>query len=366
MRSGYPSTAAFNQTTFDGSAHGLAGIVARAASRLVGLALLAAAAFAVASLATWNVADPSFSHATDAMPKNAMGYPGAVFADLAMQFFGLASVAGLAPGVIWGMLLASGRGVDRLPRRGAAWLGCAIAAAGIAGCLPAPESWPLPAGLGGVVGDVVLALPRWLLGGYPSGMSGVFVGLIIAVPGSWLFLFGSGLAGRRMPLKARQLEIRDEDDEFDDEGESGGMLALGALTHSWLSIRAFLRRSFGRPHQAPLQRPWRNIPMEEDDEAFWPEAAPRAVPAGRDRVEPEFGGSFDGDDVPFDLDEDADDAPYAGPAATRSGPAAAAARIDSPAPRPRPGVRIQREAQASLLASGRFEMPSLHFLAEPK
>ena len=70
-------------------------------------------AFALAALGTWNVDDPSFSHATDNLVTNAMGYPGAVFSDLAMQFFGLSSVAALVPAVIWGFLLASGRGVDR-------------------------------------------------------------------------------------------------------------------------------------------------------------------------------------------------------------------------------------------------------------
>jgi S-DNA-T family DNA segregation ATPase FtsK/SpoIIIE len=44
----------------------------------------------------------------------------------------------------------------------------------------------------------------------------------------------------------------------------------------------------------------------------------------------------------------------------------AATRVDSPAPRPQQGARVQREAQTSMLASGHFEMPSLHFLSEPK
>ena len=99
----------------------------RQASRAAGLGLLAGVAFALASLGTWNVADPSFSHATDNPVTNAMGYPGAVFSDLAMQFFGLSSVAALVPAVIWGFSCATARGVDRhaqarrrLVRRGAA------------------------------------------------------------------------------------------------------------------------------------------------------------------------------------------------------------------------------------------------------
>ncbi|TIV63267.1 MAG: cell division protein FtsK, partial [Mesorhizobium sp.] len=74
---------------------------------LVGAGLFVFTAFGVASLATWNVADPSFSHATNNIVTNAMGYAGAVFSDLAMQFFGLAAVAGLVPAVVWGFLLFS-------------------------------------------------------------------------------------------------------------------------------------------------------------------------------------------------------------------------------------------------------------------
>jgi DNA segregation ATPase FtsK/SpoIIIE, S-DNA-T family len=44
----------------------------------------------------------------------------------------------------------------------------------------------------------------------------------------------------------------------------------------------------------------------------------------------------------------------------------APARVANPAPRPQQGSRISREAQTSLIGMGRFEMPSLHFLAEPK
>ena len=48
-----------------------------------------------------------------------------------------------------------------------------------------------------------------------------------------------------------------------------------------------------------------------------------------------------------------------------AGPAASA-RVEAPAPRPVPGARVQREAQTSLIGTDTFEMPSLHFLSEPK
>ena len=154
MRSGVSAPLALTDT-----GHGIQAFVRRQAGRVSGIGLFAGVAFALASLGTWNVADPSFSHATDSPVTNAMGYPGAVFSDLAMQFFGLSSVAALVPAVIWGFFFATARGVDSLPRRAAAWFGASLLFAAIAGCTTPPETWPLPSGLGGVFGDMVLKIP---------------------------------------------------------------------------------------------------------------------------------------------------------------------------------------------------------------
>ena len=149
---------------------GLRAFARRQASRAAGLALLAGVAFALASLGTWNVADPSFSHATDNPVTNAMGYAGAVFSDLAMQFFGLSSVAALVPAVIWGFLLASGARrrphAASAPLPGSARRCCSRRSP--AASTP-PPTWPLPTGLGGVFGDMVLKMPALFIGGYPTG-----------------------------------------------------------------------------------------------------------------------------------------------------------------------------------------------------
>src|SRR5262245_49372694 len=105
---------------------GLRAFARRQLGRLAGTAILACVAFTLAALGTWNVDDPSFSHATDNLVSNAMGYPGAVISDVALQFFGLASVAALVPAVIWGVLLMNARGIDSLLRRGAAWFGASL------------------------------------------------------------------------------------------------------------------------------------------------------------------------------------------------------------------------------------------------
>ena len=84
-------------------------LITRKALSIGGLALLAVTLAAIVSLATWHVGDPSLSHATDAPVSNLLGLPGAIFADLAMQFFGLAVIALLYPAVLTGWHMLRGR-----------------------------------------------------------------------------------------------------------------------------------------------------------------------------------------------------------------------------------------------------------------
>ena len=178
MRSGVTAPLALTDT-----GHGIQAFLRRQAGR-VRLGLFAGVAFALASLGTWNVADPSFSHATDNPVTNAMGYPGAVFSDLAMQFFGLSSVAALVPAVIWGFFFATARGIDGCPGappHGSARRCCSPA---IAGCITPPDTWPLPSGLGGVFGDMVLKIPAVLIGGYPTGLFASVLAVLLARAGA--------------------------------------------------------------------------------------------------------------------------------------------------------------------------------------
>ncbi|TIO08041.1 DNA translocase FtsK [Mesorhizobium sp.] len=389
MRSGASAPLALADT-----GHGIQAFARRQVGRLVGAGLFALVAFGVASLATWNVADPSFSHATGNIVTNAMGYAGAVFSDLAMQFFGLAAVAALVPAVIWGFLLFSARGVDRLPKRGLAWFGYAVLAAAIAGCVVPPQTWPLPTGLGGVFGDMVLKIPGLVVGGYPTGLIASVLAVLLAAPALWLFAYGSALIARKNGFavleQPAEPDPRDQDDLlFDNDEDEGdeGILALGAITHWWLSLRAYLRRRAARrrerddfePEMEPRASAWRRA-AERVESAEYAEA--RMSADGRARVEPEFfaamvndrSASLDPDDADvFDDDDDMDFAPELS-GQQRAAPNAkvqnfrsdAATRVAAPAPRPVPGARVQREAQTSLIGSEKFEMPSLHFLSEPK
>ena len=112
MRSGGTAHWALRDTGY-----GFRGFLHRQLTRAAGFALVAVVAFCLAALATWNVADPSFSHATDNPVTNAMGYPGAAVSDLLMQFFGLSSVIALIPLLAWALWLLRARPVQPDPLR---------------------------------------------------------------------------------------------------------------------------------------------------------------------------------------------------------------------------------------------------------
>jgi len=351
---------------------GLRAFARRQAGRAAGIALLAGVAFSLAALGTWNVEDPSFSHATGNPVTNAMGYAGAVVSDLAMQFFGLSSVAALVPAVIWGFFLASARGIDHLGRRAAAWFGASLVFAAIAGCMTPPETWPLPTGLGGVFGDMVLKLPALFIGSYPTGFFAIVIMILLAPPALVLFAYGSGLAARRArpAAPARRGQVPQEDDG-DDEDDDSGTLALGALVHLWLSFTSLLRRSIAHYRDnrraASFGRDDDFVPSAVDRRVVMTTSRSRASASG-ERIEPGFAPEPDEIDLDGDLDISAEmlgEEP-ARPGRVQNFRAPASARVGDPAPRPVPGARVQREAQTSFIGSGRFEMPSLHFLSEPK
>src|SRR6202040_358377 len=128
-----------------------------------GIALLSLAMMADLALAPWAVHDPSLSHATDARVHNLLGVPGAIAADLMMQLLGLGSLALLLPIAVWGYRLLGHRPLSHERLRVFLWIIGRVRPAAFASCLPKSPHWPLPSGLGGVVGDALLRLPVVLL-----------------------------------------------------------------------------------------------------------------------------------------------------------------------------------------------------------
>ncbi len=127
---------------------------------LVGIAIIAATVALGASLATWSINDPSLNHATDAKVHNVLGVNGAIVADLVMQLVGVSSIALLAPLGFFGWRVAIHQPTGERKLRSGYWLLGIISSAALASLLPNTERWPLPTGMGGVIGDAVLSLPR--------------------------------------------------------------------------------------------------------------------------------------------------------------------------------------------------------------
>src|ERR1700735_1559513 len=150
----------------------LGAMLRRRLRELGGIALISLAMMAALALATWSVHDPSLSHATDAPVHNLLGRPGAVGGGLMMQLLGLGSLGLLLPIGVWGYRLLGHRPLSRERLRVLFWLLGAVLAAAFASCLPRSTHWPLPSGLGGVVGDALLRLPAALLHRPPSASTG--------------------------------------------------------------------------------------------------------------------------------------------------------------------------------------------------
>ena len=263
----------------------------RRAAEIAGLVALAGVAGLTLALATWSVSDPSLNHATNERVHNLLGAPGAIAADLVTQFIGLASVALLAPPAFWGFSLVANRRLERPRLKVGLYVVGVIATAGLASLLPAPGSWPLPTGLGGVVGDAVLALPHRLVVGSPWATIALGCGLAaIAILGLAAASGAGGSPSRpKEPLddaggkvRARSTARLDEDDE---DEPSFGMVSIGAVIHALLTAKAALRRIASRGSKTasrtpPIARPapaaWSAFRDADDVSAIAAALAPRA------------------------------------------------------------------------------------------
>ena len=266
------------------------------------------------------------------------------------QTFGLAAIGILVPAAFWGWRLLTERQLTRVWLRVALWITGSLAAAALASLLPATDRWPLPTGLGGMIGDAIAGLPRrWSSSGLITAGSAVIfcAGAILCLTGASGITIGPQAEKRdediedRIPVARR----REREDHSDHAGEPGfGLVSLGAVLHAGLALRTRAARLIGgrRPKAEPVTR--RREP--EPDYV-------------RTRVEPEFGGRavvarVPAGIIPRNAPRPAldDDEP-----ATRVGEAPRAVR---------PGKREARESQPSFLDTSEYTLPPLGLLAEAK
>ena len=123
-----------------------------------GLAVVAVCGGVLVALVSYVPTDPSLNTATSGAPMNALGLPGAIIADAALQVFGMAAVVLLVVVAGWGLRLMRNETVGWLWLRTVAAVAAALLLATGLEAIPAPDVWPVTAGFGGGAGQVLLDL----------------------------------------------------------------------------------------------------------------------------------------------------------------------------------------------------------------
>ena len=321
--------------------------MARRAAETAGLAMIAAAGACALSLASWSTRDPSINHATSGPVRNLLGARGAVAADLVTQTVGIACIVLLLPVAIWGWRLLRQRNLDRLRWRLLLWIAATLCAAGVASLLPVTDRWPLPTGLGGMIGDGVANLARL----WSRSAVATLAGLVVLASGA-LLCFAGAIGGRpgdpdNLSLFGHSEKSSRHSGDRDDAGEPGlALVSLGALLHGALTVRSAITRRFA---DMTPRLPALKVPPALKLPRRAPAEAPPVAPLRR---EPTFSAS-----------------PNAAPAATLAGlreESPQPTRVAAPAPPIRSGKRVARETQPSPSEAIRFALPALAHLVEAK
>ncbi|WP_338693972.1 DNA translocase FtsK [Bradyrhizobium sp. 26S5] len=311
--------------------------LARRLRELTGLGLIALSGAITAALMTWSVQDPSLSHATSRAIRNVLGYPGAIGADLLMQILGLGAIMLLLPVAVWGWRMLTHRPFDREALRLGCWILCTVIAAGFASCWPHNTSWPLPTGLGGVVGDALLRAPAVVFGP-PGFIYRVVLGLILFVAMAAAFLFACGWGAKEQDDELTP--ITDDDEPFVEEEDSDrSSVSLGWLFHAVMSTKARLGWLFTTAYRSLVSSgaQGRTAAFERQEPNIGAgRTAPSIAPAAEDDDHDE--------DEAFD-DEEEDD------------------EEEAPAAR---APRKKAEPKPKKKNSDKFELPSVSVLSAPK
>ena len=307
-------------------------VLGRRLRELAGLGLIALTGVGAAALMTWSVQDPSLSHATSRAIRNVVGYPGAIGADLLMQILGLGAIMLILPIAIWGWRMLTHRAFDREALRLGCWILCTVISAGFASCWPHGGAWPLPTGLGGVVGDALVRAPAVVFGP-PGFLYRLVLGTLLFAAATASFLFASGMGSR--PQDDDEAEA--EDDAPFEEDDDGASVSLGWAFHAMMSAKARLWRLLTLAYSSLVASA--PAPRQLSFERHEPSLG-RAGPSLAPRAEEEF-DEAEGDEE--EEEEEEEDEPSAR------------------APRKKPAPRTP-----SRKSTDRFELPPISVLTAPK
>jgi S-DNA-T family DNA segregation ATPase FtsK/SpoIIIE len=301
--------------------------LAKRLRELAGLSLISLSGVVAAALMTWSVQDPSLSHATSRAIRNIVGYPGAIGADLLMQILGLGAIMLILPVAVWGWRMLTHRTFDREALRLTCWILCTVIAAGFASCWAHGGKWPLPTGLGGVVGDALVRAPAVVFG--PPGLVyRLVLGTILFAAMAATLMMACGYGSR--PQEEELTAIADDDAPFIEEDDRSSV-SLGWAFHAAMSAKARLWRLLSLAYSSLVA------------------SAPQPRAASFERQEPNLGRAAPAlapeaeQDFDDEVEEDEEEIP--------------AARAPRKKAAPRAPLRK---------SSDKFELPSVSVLTSPK
>jgi len=303
--------------------------LARRLRELAGLGLVGVSALMTAALMTWSVNDPSLSHATSPSRgvHNFLGYPGAIGADLLMQILGLGAIMLILPMAIRGWRMMNHRPFDREALRYGCWVLATVTTAGFASCWPHNGAWPLPTGLGGVVGDALVRAPAVVFGP-PGFIYRLVFGIILFSATVVTLTIASGFGAQEADDEDVAVE---EDAPFEDDEDDRGSVSLGWMFHALMSAKARLTWL--------LVRLYRLLVSSETQPRL---SFQRQEPNLGGRAAPSIAPDADGDDHEDEEIEDDEE--------------------EEEAPRPRKKAAPRTTARKA----EKFELPSVSVLAAPK
>lgn len=232
----------------------------------VGLALLAA-------LISFNLKDPSANYVGAPVVQNWMGSLGAMWADIALQSFGIASVLLPLCLVTWGYRFASHQGLPMLPGRVLAmFVSMVVLSLSLAHAVRV-DTWPLLSGMGGFLGDQLLFKVRQLAHDQQWTYPQLWVGMGLAV---------ISIAGAIWALAISRADWR-----LIGRGASyAGQAGAWASERAWEAAKTLAEK---RPSSEPIRRKFGAITsVDQDEMASEPARDPYQ------RIEPKF------DDLTFD------------------------------------------------------------------
>ncbi len=352
-------------------------VAVRIPLRLIGLMACLGVALVLAALISWTVGDPSLSFANDKSPQNWLGLPGATLADLAMQFLGLASLVAIVPPAVWAWGLTKKRVPSAFVLRLLSYAGALLVWAGLLAFIAPPATWPLPTGLGGLVGGLFSGIATAVTGQPPSPLMATVYALILGAPALALLWIAMGLRSLHAPGEPETFE-EDDSPSADPRLRTGFFdIVFGGLMHMGLSARTAWRRAReaarqrARDAEEAEAQTWRREAIEPNlDGAITGERREPALDDNSDLVADtdRFAAGSEDDYADYDEVDIYEDDQIARHIVEQGGiveDPRTVKRVARPQAKIRPGRRVASEAQGSLLAEEGFQLPELSLLAEP-